>query len=719
MTASSPQGPKLRWVAAAAVAGIGTGLFFGESAAVLKPFGQLYILLLEVAVYPYLICSLLHGLGSMQPGQALRLLKAAWPAYLGLWVLTFGVLWLLTLAIPESKALVWEPGTQDFSMDQLLQALIPSDIVTAIGNNSIPAVILFGIFYGIALQHVREKQSLLQSFDALAKASLTFWRAVVRLVPLAVFALFASAAGTERFGEIASIGYLLILFFFGALLLVVWLLPATMAALLPLRYRDVMTDIKGALLLGMVTTISVSALPYIVSATKRLADACAIDDPERDDIIRTNISVAYPLGQIGNFFVYFFIVFCAFLLHAHLSAVEQVLLPFVSLLSCFGSPTASVASALFLGNWVGIGPEAQSLYVELMVILRYPQVAASIMAFAFLSFTVVLSYYGKLRIRWPRLIAVVGVTLAVLAASALASRALYEDLTADRPSPYLDFRLAEALTTDVTSRVLDPSEAAQLSPRGPGPILPQIQRSGELRVGFNPSVIPFCYRNRHGELVGYDMAFAYRLARDINVQLLLVPFSWQSLEQDLEQGRFDIAMSGVYATEDRLEALALSRPYHQSALAFFAPRGKAHWFADRERIQARPGLTIGVFDDPVLRPWLGRIVPDERIQIVEDYARLPDFSKVDGAIWTLLQSEALAAAHPKVVAVAPEGIGSPVLFTYLMRKDAVQLRNYVDYWLDLQQTNGFAKAQQQYWFERQTRGQHSPRWSILRNLLGV
>ena len=57
-----------------------------------------------------------------------------------------------------------------------------------VGKYSIPAVILFGIFYGIALQHVPEKQSLLQTFDALAKASLKFWSVVVRMVPLAVFA---------------------------------------------------------------------------------------------------------------------------------------------------------------------------------------------------------------------------------------------------------------------------------------------------------------------------------------------------------------------------------------------------------------------------------------------------------------------------------------------------------------------------------------------------
>ena len=68
-------------------------------------------------------------------------------------------------------------------------------------------------------------------------------------------------------------------------------------------------DLRSALLIVVATTLSGSALPYISSATQRLAKACGIEDPDTGEIVRTNISVAYPLGQLGNFFVYLFIVF--------------------------------------------------------------------------------------------------------------------------------------------------------------------------------------------------------------------------------------------------------------------------------------------------------------------------------------------------------------------------------------------------------------------------
>jgi hypothetical protein len=43
---------------------------FGESCAILSPIGFVYVGLQQAAAYPYLICSLLHGLSSLEPGKA-------------------------------------------------------------------------------------------------------------------------------------------------------------------------------------------------------------------------------------------------------------------------------------------------------------------------------------------------------------------------------------------------------------------------------------------------------------------------------------------------------------------------------------------------------------------------------------------------------------------------------------------------------------------------
>jgi len=66
------------WVIVGAAAGVLCGMFFGEYAAVLEPLGGVYVALLQMVVFPFILTSLLHGLGSMRSATALRLLRSGW-----------------------------------------------------------------------------------------------------------------------------------------------------------------------------------------------------------------------------------------------------------------------------------------------------------------------------------------------------------------------------------------------------------------------------------------------------------------------------------------------------------------------------------------------------------------------------------------------------------------------------------------------------------------
>src|SRR5262249_11368644 len=89
------------WLLIGAALGVLAGVAFGERTAVLEPIGPAYSMLLQIAIYPYLLCSLLSGLGKLTPAMAMRLLKASWVAYLFMWGLTLGSIWLAAQAIPQ------------------------------------------------------------------------------------------------------------------------------------------------------------------------------------------------------------------------------------------------------------------------------------------------------------------------------------------------------------------------------------------------------------------------------------------------------------------------------------------------------------------------------------------------------------------------------------------------------------------------------------------
>jgi proton glutamate symport protein len=236
------------WVLVGGVAGILIGITFGESCAILSPIGFVYVGLLQAAVYPYLICSLLHGLASLDPSKAWRLFKSGWLFYVAAWVVTFACLAALAQAIaPVQPAVIGDTPAQQQRISKLLGLLIPTDLFTALSQNYVPAVVIFCIFYGVALQSLKDKAPLLSILETIRLASLKFWNWIVRLAPFGVFALFAVTAGTTAFSDLVNMSVYLILFLLGTCVLAFWVLPALVSALAPVGHREVVVELRSAL----------------------------------------------------------------------------------------------------------------------------------------------------------------------------------------------------------------------------------------------------------------------------------------------------------------------------------------------------------------------------------------------------------------------------------------------------------------------------------------
>lgn len=94
---------------------------------------------------------------------------------------------------------------------------------------------------------------------------------------------------------------------------------------------------------------------------------------------------------------------------------------------------------------------------------------------------------------------------------------------------------------------------------------------------------------------------------------------------------------------------------------------------------------------------LARLFPRAEIVVVPDYTTLPDFTKIDAAIWTLEQAGAIARSHPGITAVVPKDVGNPFLLTYLMPPHSDEMVHFVSYWLDLRKADGMRAREVSYW----------------------
>jgi Na+/H+-dicarboxylate symporter/ABC-type amino acid transport substrate-binding protein len=704
------------WIILGAILGIVAGIVFGQRIAIVQPLGSAYAMMLQIAVYPYLLSALLSGLGRLTPATAGRMFAASWVVYLFMWAVTFTSIWLLARAIPPTPLpSVLTPDSLQKNVE-FLNLLIPANLFDALGRNYVPAVVVFAIIYGIAIQRIERKSALFEVLEAIQVASVTIWRWVVVFAPIGVFALFASAAGTVEPGRLATLALYMGLFLAGTLLLAFVVLPSALAAVTPLGYREILKELQPALVLAAVTTLSVVALPFVQQAAERAATAAGCPEgEERSDVIKATLSLSYVLAQLGNYFVYLLMLYAGYEYQVRFSTTEQLLLPLWTLLSGLGSPSATVDGVIFIGRWLNLGPGILDLFLETWTVTRYGQVILSVMGFGFATILIPLIYFGKARLSVPRAVTGTALSVVLLGAVVAGGIALRPHLVPQFDSAQMRLTLDPELAQSVQAKVYRVADIGMaVPPTDRFPALSAIRSTGLLRVGYNPDVMPFSYLNEHNDLVGYDISFAYELAKDLRARLELVPFAWPTLSQDLTSRRFDVAMSGVYETDDRVQALTVSDAYDQSPVALIVRSERAPDFLSHAQIDAMPEMRMVVFDDPVLMPMARSLFPQATIKTVPNYDGLPAIaSEFDAALWTLRQAGAWAKAHPGFTAVAPSGFGGPIIMSYEMGPGDMAMRQYLNHWLELKTTSGFKAAQVDYWFKGKPRADPRPRWNLL------
>jgi ABC-type amino acid transport substrate-binding protein len=99
--------------------------------------------------------------------------------------------------------------------------------------------------------------------------------------------------------------------------------------------------------------------------------------------------------------------------------------------------------------------------------------------------------------------------------------------------------------------------------------------SREFRIGIAPNYPPLAYKFR-GELVGVEVDFATQLGKDLDKQIIFVETPWPELIPALVEGKVDIIMSGMSATEERAKLVSFTEPYmHIGQMALVRARDQA------------------------------------------------------------------------------------------------------------------------------------------------
>jgi len=91
-------------------------------------------------------------------------------------------------------------------------------------------------------------------------------------------------------------------------------------------------------------------------------------------------------------------------------------------------------------------------------------------------------------------------------------------------------------------------------------LLDTIKKRGKLQVGFS-SFLPWAIRDKQGNWVGFEIDVATKLAKDMGVELELMPTAWDGIIPSLIAGKFDVIIGGLSVTPARQEQVDFTQPY--------------------------------------------------------------------------------------------------------------------------------------------------------------
>jgi Na+/H+-dicarboxylate symporter len=665
------------------ILGIGAGLligfFFKEQAQSLAPLGRAFIMLLQMPVLIFMFCSIIVGIGSMSLGDAKRIFTYTLIFLAGSYAFTKMSISLIPMALPPIKHIhrFASPESQGSELG-LINAFIPENPFKSFADGTVPAVVVFGIFFAVALLRVKNRWPLLKNFASAQEASMVIVGWVTKLSFFGVLAITASSA--HQIGHIAfpELKYYYFAFIFGSVFVSVIMLPLLVTVFLPIAYHRLMAPLMPALLLALITGNIVITLPLVLSALSINMKECGFFDGKLQGVTSTLVPLTVNFPVSGKLLNLIFIYFISWHYQDDMQRTEELELSFMGFLTSFGSAEGGVS---YLLNTLKLPIDAMALFEASLAITGKFIAFARVASISALCFFTVSSFEHRLTFK-PKTL-VVGLAVVLISFSSWFFVMGLQKPIDEEQNPFqiltIEQPVKNTIVTDTTSL---PSRLA-----GESSLLEAIRASKILRVGFNVNTKPFAYFNRKGDLVGHDIELAHLLAKDLGVELIFVPFEFGQLATLLNNHTIDIAMSAVSITNERLTQINFSESYARSEHVLVTKDFNLKNFDQKSKIDGKSGVVIAALrGSSFLGQAKARFSSKSIVEIdnYDDFIALGDTSLL---YWATPQAAHWTMVNPQFGLIKlPDDMTYDEL-AFAMPNNAHDFISYINQWLNLQKSN--------------------------------
>jgi ABC-type amino acid transport substrate-binding protein len=251
-----------------------------------------------------------------------------------------------------------------------------------------------------------------------------------------------------------------------------------------------------------------------------------------------------------------------------------------------------------------------------------------------------------------------------------------------------------------------------------GSTLDRIKTDQLLRVGYHPDHLPSSFFNSQGHLVGLDVELMHRLAERLQVKLEFVPYAYDTVVDQLASGEIDVAVGGLVMKPERLLRAGFTQPYQTATISIVIPDHRRSEVDTWDKVGESTGLRFGAVHEDVSAAARRRLPNLDMVVI--DSVRSYFAGERDDLDGLLMSAEAAAAwniLYPRHAVVVPQPIVQRPVGMAVRLSDDQWLR-FLDRWLDFERLDGSLERLRVYWVEGGGTKRKTPRWSVLRNVLG-
>lgn len=711
----------------ASIAGVLFGLFFGEWCSVFAPWGSAYIMILKITTIPYLAFAIMHGVGQLRSSHAIQILKKGLFFIALFWAINIVMIYLTAFLFPKaSGAALAGYVTNKPTGINFAQVLIPENIFYSLSNNVVPSVVIFSLLVGLSLMHIKEKSSLMQMLEAFVGSltKITAW--ISRITPFGTFLIIANQVGTIQLATIKQMGTYIILYILCLSIVIFWIFPRIVSLLTNISMGRWIRHLFPILVLGYTTNVVLVCIPFIIELIKKELQRIVHTDEKIEGEIQGIVAIVFNL-PLGSLFITVFIFFVSIFYSIPLGLSGQLQLFISAFLTSLGSVGlgAWINSLTFILDTLGLPVEAINIYLSTLPFVAGFQSMASVMEISSLSLFITFACNGFLKV--PSLFRFI--RSATFTAGPVIALVLL--LKSFNPLPKIqntmksiyDVSIGGMISKEAYVTQTTPVSASPQAAAAPAPAIAnedtfdRVLRTKTLRVGCNLLAVPFSFCNNFGQIVGYDIAYAKELADDLGCRLELVPLSFNRIAEELNEGVYDIGMSGLSMTEDRLKNIYFSTPYLESPVILVTTE-KFRKIVEKESICAHPEWRIAVLKGGAFECHARLWFPNNPVIALDDYdAFAKEPYQADVLLWSEEEAISWVARFPRFVIVNPN-IGVDAL-AYAVKFGSTKFLIYLREWLKLKELSGFKQEQYKLWILGQTNiaEEETRRWTILHDVL--